>query len=54
MPISEVLWPVEGQVWYAHPGFTGGARTLVGLRVERDAFPRKVKVLVAKDGREGC
>lgn len=53
-PISEVLWSVEGQVWYANPGFTGGARTLVVLRVEGDAFPRKVNVLVVKDGREGC
>lgn len=27
---------------------------LVGLRVERDAFPRKFRVLVAEGGREGC
>lgn len=36
------------------PGFKGGARTLVGLRVERDAFPRKTRVLVAEDGRDRC
>lgn len=45
--------------WWARPGrLTLDSRVesepVVGLRVERDAFPRKFGVPVAEGRREGC